>query len=374
MSRYSDLVTQAAREMVSFPPTPSNPAQDGSPLIKLDSNENPFGPSPLALDAIRKAASRAHEYPDDNCLELREKLAELHQVRVDQVSVTAGSTGMLSLLCQTLLAPGLNAVTSACSFIVYAMLVRASGARLIETPLHEDGFDLDAILQAINPETRLVFLANPNNPTGTMLEAREVEKFLAAVPDHVVVVIDEAYYEFAEHFAARRRVEYSRSLQYVRQGAPVVVLRTFSKVHGLAGLRIGYGLGPAELLGYCARMANTYSVPSVAQGAALAALDDQSHIEKTVLNNAEQAEVLARGLAKLGYRVVPSAANSVYFDVGEDASILARRLRAEGVSVRALNGWGAPQCIRASIGTPEHNQMFLDAVRRVSSLGRKVSV
>ena len=142
----------------------------------------------------------------------------------------------------------------------------------------------------------------------------------------------------------------------------------------LAGLRIGYGLGPADLLGYCARMANTYSVPSVAQGAALAALDDQSHIEKTVLNNAEQAEVLARGLAKLGYRVVPSAANSVYFDVGEDASILARRLRAEGVSVRALNGWGAPQCIRASIGTPEHNQMFLDAVRRVSSLGRKVSV
>jgi len=374
MSRYSDLVTQAAREMVSFPPTPSSPAQDGSPLIKLDSNENPFGPSPLALNAIRKAASRAHEYPDDNCSELREKLAHLHCVKLEHVSVTAGSTGMLSLLCQTLLAPGLNAVTSACSFIVYAMLVRASGARLIETPLREDGFDLDAILQAINPETRLVFLANPNNPTGTILEAREVEKFLAGVPDHVVVVIDEAYYEFAEHFAARRKVEYSRSLQYVRQGAPVVVLRTFSKVHGLAGLRIGYGLGPAELLGYCARMANTYSVPSVAQGAALAAVDDQSHIEKTVLNNAEQAEVLAGGLAKLGYRVVPTAANFVYFDVGGDASILARRLRAEGVSVRALNGWGAPQCIRASIGTPEHNQMFLDAVRRVSSLGRKVSV
>lgn len=374
MSRFSHLVTQAAREMVGFPPAPSSPTKDGAPLIKLDSNENPFGPSPLALDAIRKVASRAHEYPDDNCIELSEKLAHLHKVKLEQVSVTPGSTGMLSVLCQTLLGPGLNAITSACSFIVYAMLVRASGARLIETPLREDGFDLDAIFHAINPETRLVFLANPNNPTGTMLEAGEVEKFLAAVPDYVVVVLDEAYYEFAAHSAKERELEYSRSLQYVRQGAPVVVLRTFSKVHGLAGLRIGSGLGPAELLGYCARMANTYSVPSVAQAAALAALDDHAHIERTVLNNAEQAEVVARGLAELGYRVVPTAANFVYFDIGEDASALARRLRAEGVSVRALKGWGAPRCIRTSIGTPEHNQAFLDAVRRVSVQGRKISV
>ncbi len=181
---------------------------------------------------------------------------------------------MLSLLCQTLLAPGLNAVTSERSFIVYSMAVQAAGARLVEAPMRDDSFDLEAILAAIDSNTRIVFLANPNNPTGTMVEADVVERFLARLPGHVVVVLDEAYYEFALHFAALRKIKYSNSLDYVRQGASVVVLRTFSKAHGLAGLRVGYGLGPAELLGYCARMRNTFSVSSVAQAAAMAALDD----------------------------------------------------------------------------------------------------
>jgi histidinol-phosphate aminotransferase len=232
----------------------------------------------------------------------------------------------------------------------------------------EDGFDLEAILAAIDSDTRVVFLANPNNPTGTMLEASVVERFLAQVPGHVVVVLDEAYYEFALHFAELRRVTYSKSLDYVRQGASVVVLRTFSKAHGLAGLRIGYGLGPAELLGYCARMRNTFSVSSVAQAAALAALDDHRHIQEVVENNAMQSRVLSQGLTALGYRVVPTSANFLFCDVGEDAAAVASRFQEEGIAVRPLGHWGASNCIRVTIGTPEQNQAFLQAARRIGAL------
>ena len=185
---------------------------------------------------MREVLNAANSYPDDDCSQLRRKLAEHHGLPADQVLVAAGSTALLSLLCHTLLEPGLNAVTSERSFIVYSMAVRAAGARLVEAPMRsgEESFDLVAILAAIDANTRIVFLANPNNPTGTMVEAAAVERFLAQIPSHAVVVLDEAYYEFALHFAALRRVTYSNSLDYVRQGATAVVLRTFSKAHGLA--------------------------------------------------------------------------------------------------------------------------------------------
>src|SRR5271165_2075876 len=218
MSRFFDLVSKPAREMGDYFPAlpPKRAAADARPrLIKLDSNENPFGPSPRALAAMQNALLAANSYPDDGCAELQHKLAAHHDVPAEQVLVTAGSTALLGLLCQTMLGPGLNAVTSERSFIVYAMAVHATGAQLIEAPMREDGFDLDAILAAINEDTRLVFLANPNNPTGTMLEATAVDKFIAQVPGHVVVVLDEAYYEFARHFAVLRKVEYSGSLNYL---------------------------------------------------------------------------------------------------------------------------------------------------------------
>jgi histidinol-phosphate aminotransferase len=281
------------------------------------------------------------------------------------VLVTAGSTALLSLLCQTLLGRGLNAVTSERSFIVYSLAVQAAGGHLIEAPMREDGFDLAAILAAIDASTRIVFLANPNNPTGTLLEAAVVERFLAEVPGHVVVVLDEAYYEFAMHFAALRKITYSNSLEYVGKGASVVVLRTFSKAHGLAGLRVGYGLGPAELLGYCARMRNTFSVSSVGQAAALAAIENDDHIQRVVENNAIQSRDLSQGLAALGYRVVPTSANFLFCDLGEDAAGFADRLQGEGVAVRPLGPWGAPNCIRVTIGTGEQNQAFLKAAGRL---------
>src|SRR5258708_1810501 len=242
MSRFFDLVSKPARDLGTHkaPNIFPAPPEQRSALIKLDSNENPFGPSPRALEAMRAAVGSSNLYPDDDCSPLRRELASYHGLPTEQVLVTAGSTALLSLLCQTLLAPGLNAVTSQRSFIVYSMAVQAAGALLIETPMREDSFDLEAILAAIDSDTRIVFLANPNNPTGTVLEASVVESFLAGLPSHVVLILDEAYYEFAQHFAALRKTKYSNSLDYVRQGASVVVLRTFSKAHGLAGLRIGY--------------------------------------------------------------------------------------------------------------------------------------
>ena len=368
MNRFSDLLSAGARELSrSSPPRPRVQADQESPsrLIRLDSNENPLGPSPLAIDAIRSTLANVNLYPDDDCSELRRKLAAHHNLPEEQTLVTAGSTGLLSLLCQTLLAPGLNAVTSERSFVIYSQIVRATGARLIEAPMLKDTFDLAAILDALNADTRLIFLANPNNPTGTMLQASEVETFLAQVPGHIVVVLDEAYYEYAAHFASLRGVAYSRSLDYVRQGASVVALRTFSKVHGLAGLRVGYGFGPAELLTYCAQMRNTYSVASVAEAAALVAMDDQNHIDRTLQLNADQAQVLTKFLSDLGYRVLPTWANFIYCDVGKDALDFATQLQKEGVVIRPLGPWGATNCIRVSIGTAEQNQFLLQAVRRM---------
>jgi histidinol-phosphate aminotransferase len=371
MSRFYDLVSKPARIMgaTKVPnPSPAQPERQ-SRLIKLDSNENPFGPSALAVDAMKSALAAANFYPDDDCSPLRLKLSAHHSLPPEQILVTAGSTEMLSLLCQTLLGPGLNAVASERSFIVYSMAVQAAGAQLVEVPMRsgEDSFDLEAILAAIDSNTRIVFFANPNNPTGTMLEAGVVERFLARIPGHVVLVLDEAYYEFAAHFAMLRKIRYSNSLDYIRQGASVVVLRTFSKAHGLAGVRVGYGMGPAELLGYCARMRNTFSVSSIAQAAALAALDDHHHLQRVVENNALQSQVLAKELSALGYRVVPTSANFLFCDLGEDAASFTNRLQDEGVAVRPLRHWGAPNCIRVTIGTPEQNQAFLGAMRRLGS-------
>jgi histidinol-phosphate aminotransferase len=378
MSRFFAVVSKPARDMAARFPVPV-PAASPKPtptaaqpqLIRLDSNENPFGPSPRAIEAMRSALASQNFYPDDDSTELRRRLALHHQVSQEQILVTAGSTEMLALLCQTMLAPGLNAVTSERSFIIYSMAVHATGAQLVQSPMRGEVFALDAIRAAINQNTRIVFLANPNNPTGTMLEATAIDEFLANIPAHVVVVLDEAYYEFAVHFAALRQLEYSRSLEYLQRGASVIVLRTFSKAHGLAGLRVGYGLGPADLLTYCARMRNPFSVSSIAQAAAIAALDDHDHIARVVSSNASQAQILTHGLSEMGHRVVPTSANFLYCDVREEASRIAACLGEEGVSVRPLRAWGSPNSIRVSIGTPEQNEFFLSAMRKIGGASER---
>jgi histidinol-phosphate aminotransferase len=367
MSRFFDLVTEHARTLGSSSSKVVRHPERGNGVscIKLASNESPFGPSPRSVEAMQGVLASCNYYPDNDASELRLKLADRHGLQPENVLVTAGSSSLLGIIAQTLLVPGLNAVTSQRSFVVYSIATKAAGGKLVEVPMREDTFDLDAILAAIDRSTRIVFLANPNNPTGTVVAAPALDRFLARVPPNVIVVVDEAYYDFAEYFAAERGIEYSHSLDYVRQSQNVVVLRTFSKAHGLAGVRVGYGLGPAELMGYFARMRTAFAVSVVAQAAALAAFGDEAHVRKVLANNAEQAKWLAFAISGMGYRVVPSWANFLYCNVGEDAGLLARRLESEGVLVRALGAWGAPTAIRVTIGTPEQNQFFLKTFRKV---------
>ena len=369
MSDFSQLVPQHVRTLGGYTPGKSRrQAQQESQvdsIIKMASNENPFGASPKAVEAMRAVLGEVNFYPDNDAVALRDRLAEHHNVKPEQIVPTAGSTALLGIMARTLLSPGLNAITSERSFIVYPIATKAAGGKLITVPTRKDGFDLDAILAAIDDNTRIIYLSNPNNPTGTMVTAAEVDRFLNGVPDHVIVVLDEAYYDFARDFALRRGTDYSHSLDYVKDGRKVIVLRTFSKAHGLAGVRVGYGIGPAELMSYFARMRTTFSVSAVAQAAALAALDDKAHAEKAVRNNSEQAQQVIDGIAELGYRVVPTWANFIYCELGEDAATVAAQLQAEGVIIRPLGPWGAPTAVRITIGTPEQNGIFLSAFRKV---------
>jgi len=336
------------------------------PCIKMASNENPFGPCPRAVEAMRAAADQVNLYPDDDAGTLRLKLARRFAVKLEQVLVSAGSTELINDLARIQLGPGLNAITSRLSFIIYSSAVQAGGGRLIEVPMRDDGFDLDAIAAAIDQHTRLIYLANPNNPTGTMFDAAALDRFLDRVPANAIVALDEAYCDFATHFAAARGVTYSRGLDYVRAGQQnLVLLRTFSKAHGLAGLRIGYGFGTPELMARLGRARATFSVSSVAQAAALAALDDEAHVRRALENNAAGAEFLTRAMAETGYRAAPTWANFIYVNLGQEAAPLAARLEAEGVVIRPLGLWGAPNAMRVTIGTPEQNQFFVGAFRKV---------
>ena len=297
MSNFEKVVPQHVRALGGY--VPGKPIKDaeresGVRCIKMASNENPFGPSPLAVEAMRRAAEDANLYPDNEVTSLRQRLAKLHGVGTENILVTAGSTSFLTIIGRTLLAPGLNAVTSERSFIIYPIATEAPGGRLITVAMRGDTFDLDRILAAINPETRIVFIANPNNPTGTLLAPPELDRFMSQVPEQVCVVLDEAYCDFAQYFARQRGVEYSHSMQYVREGRNIVVLRTFSKAHGLAGARIGYGIAPAEQISYFARMRTVFSVTHVAEAAALAAIEDEQHIRKTLENNAAGIEYLSK--------------------------------------------------------------------------------
>jgi histidinol-phosphate aminotransferase len=364
-----DVIPQHIRAMAGYiPGKPINQAQreSGRAMTKLASNENPFGPSPLAIEAIRAAAVEVNLYPDNEATELRLELAARHQLAPEQVFLADGSLGLLDILARTLLGPGLNCITSERSFISYPIVTRAAGAELITTPMRQDTYDLDAIAAAINDNTRLVILANPNNPTGTMFDASATEDFLARVPDHVLVVLDEAYYDFATYFANQRGITYTRSMNHVRSGRKnLIVLRTFSKAHGLAGIRLGYGCGHPELLKYLGRVRNAFSVSVVAEAAGLAAIRDEAHIRKTVENNAAGAAWLMPHFAELGLRAVPTSGNFIYFEVDEDANAFARRMQTEGVIVRSLVPWGIPNGIRVTVGTPEENERFVAALKKV---------
>jgi histidinol-phosphate aminotransferase len=345
---------------------PLKQAGAGLKPIALNLNENPFGPSPLALQAIEQALSAIHRYPEIHATDLHKEIADFHGVKPEQVLVTAGATELLCMIARALLVSGLNAITSAKSFIVYKLATQVTEGKLIEVPTRNSDYDLEAIARAIDKNTRIVFIANPNNPTGTLITADEIDRFVERLPDHVLLVLDEAYGDFAEFFAHRRGVTYSRSLNYVRQDRNVIVLKTFSKAHGLAGLRIGYGIGPARLMSLFAPLRTIFSLSSIALAAASAALHDQEHIRRAIENNSEQADVVSANLANLGFPIMQTWANFFYCELSNDAAEFADRLRERGIIVQPLGLWGVPSAIRVSIGTPEQNRELLAAL---STLG-----
>lgn len=337
-------------------------------MIKMASNENPLGPSPLAVEAMRAAAGKANFYPDMDAPELRLALAARHNLKPEQVFVADGSTPLLHLLAAVFLRPGLNCISSQRSFIIYPIAVGATGGEYITIPARNDGYDLDAIASSITDQTRLVILANPNNPTGTMFDAEATEAFLRRVPEHVLVVVDEAYSDFAEYFSAARGITWSRSFDYVRAGrVNLVVLRTFSKTYGLAGVRLGYACGHPELLQHLARVRSSFSISVLAEAAGLAAIQDKDHVRRTLENNAVGAAWLMQRFAEMEIRAVPTSANFIYFETEANANVVSERMQEEGVIVRSLVPWGIPNGIRVTVGTPEQNEAFLRVLKKVLS-------
>lgn len=364
-SPIKELVTPWAHELEPYPP--GKPIEEverelGHPAIKLASNENPLGPSPLAVEAVTRAIQKASFYPDGGGYYLREKLAGLHRVEMPSIILGAGSTELIELVAKTCIAPGDDVVASERSFYVYDTATRSMGGRIIKAPMRHLACDLDAVGAAVTPGTKIVYLANPNNPTGTMFTADELERLLDSLPPRVLVVLDEAYYDYVSVHG------YSRSIDEVRAGRNLLVLRTFSKVHGLAGLRIGYGIGNAELIEALNRVRSPFNASGVGQEAALAALDDHEHLQLSLESNAREMEFLTRELEVRGLAHTPSVANFVLVDTGRDCDETFRELLHEGVIVRPMKLYHLPTSLRVTIGTHEDNQTFLAALDRVARL------
>jgi histidinol-phosphate aminotransferase len=326
--------------------------------IKLASNENPFGPSPRALAAIQDVLASLHRYPDGSGFYLRRALADRLGVAADAIILGNGSNDIIELVVRAFLRPGDEAVMAEQAFVIYRMVVQAAGATPRPIPLKRYTHDLDGMAQAIGPATRLIFLANPNNPTGTIYTRDEWEDFLDSVPPHVVVVADDAYADYVEDPA------YPNSLAYHRRGRLLLTLRTFSKIYGLAGLRIGYGVGPIEVVEILNRIRQPFNVNSLAQVAALAAIDDDAHVERTRANNREGLAFLRASCERLRRPYVPSWANFLLIDVGEGARVYEALLRL-GVIVRPMDVYGLPRHLRVTVGTPAENQRFVDGLTAV---------
>ena len=326
--------------------------------VKLASNEAPLAPSPRALEALREASGALNRYPEDDSPYLKRDLAKTLQVPEDQLLCGSGSDELLDLLGRCFLGPGDEAVFAWPSFAMYPIVARSQGARAVEVPLDGDlRADADALAAAVGERTRILFLSNPNNPTGTSIGRDAFERLLRAVPERVVIVSDEAYCEYV------RRDDFPRSIEEIGRRRTLVVLRTFSKIHGLAGLRVGYGVGDPELISLVARARHPFNVNTLAQAAARAALGDPEHVAEVRELTHRGLERLEKGLRELGLDYAPSDANFLLVEVGDGARIYDRLLRA-GVIVRPMAGFGLPGHLRVTVGLPEENERFLETLAR----------
>ncbi|WP_165674939.1 histidinol-phosphate transaminase [Metapseudomonas otitidis] len=332
---------------------------DPSGIVKLASNENPLGPSPKALDAIRAELAELTRYPDGNGFELKRRLAERCGVMPAQVTLGNGSNDILDLVARAYLAPGLNAVFSEYAFAVYPIATQAVGAVGKVVPARDFGHDLPAMLAAIDANTRVVFIANPNNPTGTWFGPVALESFLAQVPENVLVVLDEAYIEYAEGD------ELPDGLDYLARYPNLLVSRTFSKAYGLASLRVGYGLSSAQVADVLNRVRQPFNVNSLALAAACAALDDADYLAESRRINGAGMLQLEEGFRALGLTWIPSKGNFIAVDFGRDAAPINAALLREGVILRPVGGYGMPTFLRVSIGLPAENARCLEALAKV---------
>jgi len=325
--------------------------------IKLASNENPLGPSPKAVEAAGRALARVHRYPDGACLRLREALAARLGVGGDQLVFGCGSDEVIELVAKAFLGPGDEALFAWPSFAMYPIVVQGMGAEGVRVPLDAGlTHDLPAMREAVTSRTRVVFVCNPNNPTGTSVGAEAFDRFAEALPEDVVLVVDEAYMEYA------RRADFPDALTWVRRRPATAVLRTFSKIHGLAGLRVGYGVMGAELAGYLERARHPFNVSLVAEEAALAALEDADHVARARATNDEGVRFLKREFEALGVETWPTDANFLLARTGEGSY---DALLREGVIVRPMAGFGLTDVVRITIGTPEENERLVKAVARL---------
>ena len=325
--------------------------------IKLASNENPLGPSPRAVEAMRKAVGEIHRYPDGASFALRTKLAGRLGVAENQLVFGCGGDEILELIAKTLIGEGDEVVYGWPSFAMYPIVIQGVGAKGVPVPLTSDfDHDLDAMLEAVNENTRIMMICNPNNPTGTSIGAEDFDRFVAALPENVVLVVDEAYFEFV------RRTDFPDVLPLLSTRPGTLVLRTFSKIYGLAGMRIGYGICDAELASYLERARHPFNVNRMAEVAALAALDDDEHVRKTLESNEVGIEYLTAELGRMGIETWPTDANYILAKTGTDVF---DQLLQKGVIVRPMTGFGLTEHVRISIGLPEENERLIKALSEI---------
>jgi histidinol-phosphate aminotransferase len=362
MSSIWDLANPQLRDLPVYEPgkpieeTARELGADADDIIKLASNENPLGPSPKALAAMRAALEGAHLYPDGGGFYLRDALAKRLALSREQLILGAGSNEIIEFLGHSFLDRGDEIVSSEHAFIVYKLVAAVFGARSIEVPSPDLRHDLDGIISAVTPKTRLIFIANPNNPTGTLAGQVEIDRFMERVPPEVVVVFDEAYFEYLDNPPD--------TLRFVRDGRNVVVLRTFSKIQGLANLRVGYGIARPELIQVLHKTRQPFNVSGLAQVAALAGLADDAHVGETKRITDEGREYLQKEFAAMNLQFQPSVANFVLVNVGDGAKIF-RALLERRIIVRALKGYNLASWLRISVGTMEQNRRCIAALKEI---------
>jgi histidinol-phosphate aminotransferase len=329
---------------------------DPSSIIKLASNENPLGPSPKAVQAMRAALENAHLYPDGSGFYLCKAIAAKLGVAVENVILGNGSNEVLEFLGHAFLDGEREdeVIASKYAFVVYKLVATSFGARLIEVQTPDYQQDLQAMLEKVSAKTRLVFIPNPNNPTGTLISQRDIDSFMSRVPENVIVVFDEAYFEFLD--------DPPDTLRFVREGRNVIVLRTFSKIHGLAGLRIGYAVAKPDVIEVLHRTRQPFNVNSIAQAGALAALNDDAHLRETKRVVDEGRAYLQEQFSKMQIPFVPGVANFLMANVGDGCAVFEKLLRRK-IIVRPLKGYGLPEWVRISVGTMEENKKFIAALK-----------